>query len=108
MLTQTTTLDDCIGLCAAYDEANKTSIAGGADYVCNAVCWRNGFVNDDYPGTGSFQTTGQSICDGAGWSDQRQLAQWRCGIDERELEEMGHWVGYELGWRMELVGFRGL
>jgi hypothetical protein len=79
-------------------------------------------VNDDHPGTcfgfttanstglgtGSFQTTGQSICDGAGWSDQRQLAQWRCGIDERELEEMGHWVGYELGWRMELVGFRGL
>jgi hypothetical protein len=87
VLTQTTTLDDCIGLCAAYNEANKTSIAGGADYVCNAVCWRNGFVNDDFPaacfgfmaanstgsGSGSFQTTEQSICDGAGWIDQRQL-----------------------------------
>lgn len=60
-------------------------------------------MNDDYPGTclgfttanstglgtGSFQTTGQSICDGSGWSDQRQLAQWRCGIDEREIRGNG-------------------
>ncbi|KAH8751894.1 hypothetical protein BGZ57DRAFT_966016 [Hyaloscypha finlandica] len=87
VLIQTAALDDCIGLCAAYNEANKTSIAGGADYVCNAVYWRNGFMNDDFPGTcfgfttanspgsgtGSFQTTEQSICDGAGWIDQMHL-----------------------------------
>jgi hypothetical protein len=87
VLIQTATLDDCIGLCSAYNEANKTSIAGSADYVCNAVCWLNGFVNDDFPGTcfgftttnstgsgtGSFQTTEQSIRDGAVWIDQRQL-----------------------------------
>ncbi|KAH8745062.1 hypothetical protein BGZ57DRAFT_264966 [Hyaloscypha finlandica] len=88
-MKKTTTLDDCIGLCAAYNEANKTSIRNGADFVCNAVCWRNGFVNDDFPGTcfgfttanstgtgsgtGSFQMTAESICDGAGWIDQRPL-----------------------------------
>ncbi|PMD40859.1 hypothetical protein L207DRAFT_512301 [Hyaloscypha variabilis F] len=86
--TQTTSLNDCIGLCAAYNEANKTSINDGAGYVCNAVCWRNGFVNDDFPGncfgfttanstdslgTQAFDTTADGECDGAGWIDQRQL-----------------------------------
>ncbi|KAE9367949.1 hypothetical protein N431DRAFT_416937 [Stipitochalara longipes BDJ] len=86
--TPTTSLNDCIGLCASYNENNKTSINGGADYVCNAVCWRNGFVNDDNPGhcfgfttanstdslgTEAFDTTADGECDGAGWIDQRQL-----------------------------------
>jgi hypothetical protein len=91
---RTTSLDDCIGLCATYNEANKTTIDVGADYVCNAVCWRNGFVDDDQPGAcfgfttvnstesggvlGNFQlvsnATSGGSCDSAGWIDQRKLA----------------------------------
>lgn len=60
--------------------ANKTSIAKGVDNVCNAVCWRNSFVNDDFPGmcfgfttqnsSNAFVTQTEAICDGAAWIDQ--------------------------------------
>jgi hypothetical protein len=82
--TKTTSLDDCIGLCGTYNEANKTGIAANQDLVCNAVCWRNGFAGDDFPGNcfgfttlnstgGGFETNQEIICDGAGWIDQRTL-----------------------------------
>ena len=29
---------------------NKASIAKGEDHVCNAVYWRDLFINDDFPG----------------------------------------------------------
>lgn len=79
----TTTLDDCINLCGTYNEANKTEIATGANGVCKAVCWRNGFVGDDFPGTcfgfttqnisSAFVTQTEAICDGAAWINQRLL-----------------------------------
>jgi hypothetical protein len=82
--TVTTTLDDCIGLCGAYNEANKSGVNDGSENVCNAVCWRNGFTNDDFPGTcfgfmtsngtaGQWSTESVGECDGAGWVDERKL-----------------------------------
>lgn len=82
--TETTSLDDCIGLCGAYNEANKEGVNNGSENACNAVCWRNGFVGDDFPGTcfgfltsngtsGEWSTVSEGECDGAGWVDERTL-----------------------------------
>jgi len=77
---KTTSLDDCIVLCAEYNTQNQADIENGVATVCNAVCWRNGFVNDGFPGqcfgysaqksgtTFSVQT--EAICDSAAWVDQ--------------------------------------
>jgi hypothetical protein len=77
---QTTDLDDCINLCAAFNIQNKTEIQAGTSDPCNAVCWRGTFDNDDFPGTcfgftttnssGEFVYTQDSLCDGAAWINQ--------------------------------------
>jgi hypothetical protein len=45
---RTSNLNDCINLCAAWNQNNVTKST--ADQACSAVCWRNGFVNDDFLG----------------------------------------------------------
>lgn len=75
-----TSLDDCINICAAYNVQNRTEIADGSSFVCNAVCWRNGFVDDDFPGqcfgyatqnsSGEFVVAQQAKCDSAAWINQ--------------------------------------
>ena len=42
----TSSLDECIRECASYNEF----IGMANTNPCSAVCWRNGFVNDDKPG----------------------------------------------------------
>jgi hypothetical protein len=76
----TSSLDDCINLCAAYNVQNKTEIAAGESNVCNAVCWRNTFVNDDFPGqcfgyttqnsSNAFIVNPEAKCDSAAWINQ--------------------------------------
>jgi hypothetical protein len=76
----TTSLDDCIDLCAAYNAQNMNQIATGTDSVCNAVCWRNTFVNDEFPGqcfgyttqnsSNAFIVNSEAICDSAAWINQ--------------------------------------
>lgn len=73
----------CINLCAVYNLQNATEIADGDSQPCNAVCWRNGFVDDEFPGqcfgsttqnssTGGFNfDSTEVICDAAGWINQR-------------------------------------
>lgn len=77
----TTSLDDCINLCAAYNAQNKNEIATGQESVCNAVCWRNTFVDDEFPGqcfgyttqnsTNAFIVNKEAICDSAAWINQK-------------------------------------
>jgi hypothetical protein len=77
---QTTDLNDCINLCAAFNIQNKTEIQAGTSDPCNAVCWRSTFDNDDFPGTcfgftttnssGEFVYQQDSLCDGAAWINQ--------------------------------------
>lgn len=45
---KTTSLNDCINLCAAYNIKDEDSIKSGDKLVCNTVCWRN--QNDPAPG----------------------------------------------------------
>lgn len=76
----TTSLDDCVNLCAAYNVQNQTEIAAGESDVCNAVCWRNTFVNDEFPGqcfgyttqnsSNAFVVNQETICDAAAWINQ--------------------------------------
>jgi hypothetical protein len=77
---RTLSLDDCIVECATYNIQNKTEIAAGQSNVCNAVCWRNTFTNDEFPGqcfgfttqnsSSNFVVKSESICDSAAWIDQ--------------------------------------
>ncbi|KAF1940085.1 hypothetical protein EJ02DRAFT_350815 [Clathrospora elynae] len=48
----TTSLDDCINLCAVFNVKNATEISQGTSTICNSVCWRNTFdkVNDSTGG----------------------------------------------------------
>lgn len=76
----TSTLNDCINLCAAYNENNVTNASGNK--VCSSVCWRNGFVNDDWPGqcfgyagnndsySGGFNLQVDVTCDSAVWINE--------------------------------------
>ncbi|KFY33327.1 hypothetical protein V494_07740 [Pseudogymnoascus sp. VKM F-4513 (FW-928)] len=76
-------LNDCINLCAAYNVQIRADIKAGKADVCNAVCWRNTFDNNDFPGqcfgyTSKRDATGgegfaiqkESICDSAAWVNQ--------------------------------------
>ncbi|KUJ11646.1 uncharacterized protein LY89DRAFT_710127 [Mollisia scopiformis] len=77
---RTLSLDDCIVECATYNFQNKTAIAAGNNNVCNSVCWRNTFTNDDFPGqcfgfttqnsSSTFVVQNETICDSAAWIDQ--------------------------------------
>ena len=54
----TTSLDDCINRCAAYNISNRTRIEEGTDRICNAVCWRNTFDStNDWAGGQCFGFT---------------------------------------------------
>ena len=75
----TTSLDDCIGLCAQWNINDHTSTSGLAQ-TCGAVCWRNSF-DDDHPGScfgyaisnssaGSFRLNNESRCDSAAWINE--------------------------------------
>ncbi|KAH8689005.1 hypothetical protein BGW36DRAFT_76062 [Talaromyces proteolyticus] len=55
---RTGSLNDCINLCATWNENNVTK--SNAGQVCSSVCWRNGFENDDFPGQ-CFGYTGNNI-----------------------------------------------
>ncbi|KAI3393115.1 hypothetical protein diail_4714 [Diaporthe ilicicola] len=80
--TFTTDLDTCVDLCVQSSVDRENAIAAGDQDPCNAVCWRNGFENDDYPGqcfgfttansttTGEFQFKNDWRCDSAGWINQ--------------------------------------
>jgi hypothetical protein len=78
--TASTDLNGCINLCAAFNIQNKTDIAAGTTSPCNAVCWRNTFINDDHPGicfgftttnsSGAFVWQQDTVCDGAAWINQ--------------------------------------
>lgn len=79
--TATTSLNDCIDRCAAYNVQNSTEIADGTSSVCNAVCWRNTFTDgDEFPGTcfgyttqnssNAFVVQSETICDSAAWINQ--------------------------------------
>nr|OQO26585.1 hypothetical protein B0A51_06776 [Rachicladosporium sp. CCFEE 5018] len=58
---RTSSLDECIGLCAEYNVQNKAQIAKSQSPICNAVCWRNGNAPNDFPGQCfSWQTTNSS------------------------------------------------
>jgi hypothetical protein len=73
-------LNDCINLCAAWNENNVTK--GNADQACSSVCWRYGFTdNDDLPGqcfgfastnasSGAFNIQSDALCDSAAWINQ--------------------------------------
>jgi hypothetical protein len=74
-----TSLNDCINLCAAWNENNVTK--SNADQVCSAVCWRYGFAGDDFPGqcfgfasvnssSGGFNVQTDATCDSAAWINQ--------------------------------------
>lgn len=47
---QTSSLDACIELCAAYNVQYSADIASSTRSVCNSVCWRATVVDDDFPG----------------------------------------------------------
>lgn len=79
----TNSLNDCINLCAAYNVQIRADIKAGKADVCNAVCWRNTFVNNEFPGqcfgymsknnrTGGdgFAVQKEAICDSAAWVNQ--------------------------------------
>jgi len=76
-------LDECIGFCAEYNVRNASGIASAQNFVCNAVCWRNGLDDDDFPGqcfgfttqnsSNSFVLRDEVKCDSAAWINQRIL-----------------------------------
>lgn len=75
-------LDTCIDMCVKSNVDGASTIAAGEQQTCNAMCWRNGVENDDYPGqcfgfttansttTGEFQFRDDWKCDSAGWINQ--------------------------------------
>ncbi|KAH8753523.1 hypothetical protein F5883DRAFT_381511, partial [Diaporthe sp. PMI_573] len=80
--TFTNDLDTCIDMCVQSSLERQDDIASGHQDPCNAVCWRNGFENDDYPGQcfgfttanvtsqGGFQFKDDWRCDSAGWINE--------------------------------------
>ena len=75
----TTSLDNCINVCASFNAFNVT--ANSALPPCSAVCWRNGFGNNEFPGQCFGYTTAnnsggfilnytETICDSAAWINQ--------------------------------------
>jgi hypothetical protein len=72
-------LNDCINLCAAWNENNITK--SNTDQVCSSVCWRYGFTDDDLPGqcfgftsvnssSGGLNVQFDALCDSAAWINQ--------------------------------------
>jgi hypothetical protein len=66
----TSTLNECINLCAAYNENNVTKSTG--KNICSSVCWRNGFVNNDWPGQ-CFGYAGNNNSNSAGFNLQADI-----------------------------------
>jgi len=55
-------LDECIDICAQYNQNNRTDIQAGRDPLCNAVCWRNTFdVSNDWEGGHCFGFTTRNV-----------------------------------------------
>ncbi|TWU76962.1 hypothetical protein ED733_007263 [Metarhizium rileyi] len=79
--TVAASLDDCIELCVAYNENNRSAIDDSKSSLCNGVCWRNSIRDDDRPGqcfgapiqnstaTG-LPVTRETSCDSAAWINQ--------------------------------------
>ncbi|KAF2472336.1 uncharacterized protein BDR25DRAFT_302578 [Lindgomyces ingoldianus] len=77
--TGTKSLNDCINLCASWDQTNQTLIKSGKAFVCNAVCWIN-TLDADLPGqcfgfttqndTSGFVVDETRKCDTAAWINQ--------------------------------------
>ncbi|KAL2786086.1 hypothetical protein BJX66DRAFT_313493 [Aspergillus keveii] len=73
-------LNDCMNLCAMYNYLNTTTDTD-LDFACSAVCWRNGFEGNDWPGVcfgypgldqesevpGGFLIEPDTLCDSAVW-----------------------------------------
>ncbi|KAJ0417624.1 hypothetical protein BJY00DRAFT_315736 [Aspergillus carlsbadensis] len=71
-------LNDCMNLCAMYNYLNTTS-GTDLDFTCSAVCWRNGFEGNDWPGVcfgypgldegvpGGVLIEADTLCDSAVW-----------------------------------------
>ncbi|TVY39382.1 hypothetical protein LSUB1_G004333 [Lachnellula subtilissima] len=80
---KSSSLDNCINLCATYNVQNASAIASGQNNVCNAVCWRNSLANDDFPGqcfgfttqnsSSAFVVSDEAKCDSAAWVDQQLI-----------------------------------
>lgn len=66
------TLNECIDLCAAYNINSRDQIQLGKDRICNAVCWRNTFKNNETGGQCYGYTTQNVTTDGK--------STWRYGI----------------------------
>lgn len=81
----TSSLDDCIDLCAAYNLLlDQTTVidsdSSANSSVCNAVCWRWNPEDQDWPGhcfgymslnvSGHWNISRDSECDSAGWINQ--------------------------------------
>jgi hypothetical protein len=54
-------LDECINMCANYNQDNRTEIQTGRDPLCNSVCWRNSFADTDWEGGHCFGFTMRNI-----------------------------------------------
>jgi hypothetical protein len=54
-------LDECIDMCAKYNQNNRTEIQTGRDPICNSVCWRNSFADTDWEGGHCFGFTTRNI-----------------------------------------------
>ncbi|KAK2592839.1 hypothetical protein QQS21_009442 [Conoideocrella luteorostrata] len=78
---KTSSLNDCIDLCATYNKNNATEIAAGRGSICNSVCWRHKLDDPDWPGqcfggvtqnssTAGFSIQDELICDSAAWINQ--------------------------------------
>lgn len=67
-------LDGCIDMCVESNIERGSEIAAGYEGLCNAVCWRNGFENDDYPGQ-CFGFTTSNVTEKGGFQFQED---WRC------------------------------
>lgn len=80
MNQQTTSLDNCISLCDAYNTLNQAKIKAGTVDICNAVCFRVTITGDDFPGqcfgfettnsSAAFVYTGDTRCDSAALINQ--------------------------------------
>ncbi|POS75621.1 hypothetical protein DHEL01_v205980 [Diaporthe helianthi] len=73
--TFTNDLDSCIDMCAESNVNRESEIAAGNEDLCNAVCWRNGFENDDYPGQCFGFTTANATTTEGGFQFKDD---WRC------------------------------
>ncbi|KAK5120412.1 hypothetical protein LTR85_006351 [Meristemomyces frigidus] len=75
-----TSLTNCIDLCATWNVENQAAIANNTQAACSGVCWRNQY-DTEYPGhcfggatsntsSGEFDLVLESKCDSAGWINQ--------------------------------------